>query len=247
MAYDWTQSATGCIGMLDMDQITYSFDAMVPLYKTNRMTQEIKSIPQGSYGQVSEWFYNDGGNKVSVIVKIIDKARLVQKLRARGYTAAEASAKATVKFDDAINGLQIAKELRAARAISGFVNDTKLVTVMENLTQDAYSMFPQSNPPPQPEFKPNLRSADSPRALLGLKLIDFLAKLLQCLPTGVSYADMKLENIGYCSIDGEFRLLDIDSFNTNIATWGYLPLGAKGQTPRSQLPTPWHHGRVRFF
>ena len=227
-----------------MEELTYSFDTMVPLYKTVPMTRGGKPIPQGSYGQVSEWSYTDAGSSVSVIVKIIDKDRLAQKLRSMRYSKAEADSAALAKFGAALNGLRIAEKLRACDLVYfvGFVNDTntKLVTVMENLTQDAYGIFPQTAIVQSARVKPSLKEA-TPHALLALELIEFLDKLLQCLPPGVSYTDMKLENIGYCKFDRRFRLLDIDSFNTRIATWGYLPRG-RGAVPDPALATAYAFG-----
>jgi len=243
---DWTRGPTSCIGTLDMEQLTYSFVTMGPFYKTRPMTRGGKSISQGSYGQVSEWSYTDAGSSVSVIVKIIDKDRLAQKLWSMGYSKADADSAAEAKFDAALNGLRIADALRTCDLVRslGFVNDTntKLVTVMENLTQDASSVFPQTVYVPSATFKPSLLAATSRHTLLALELIEFLDKLLQCLPPGVSYTDMKLANIGYCKLDHRFRLLDIDSFNTRIATWGYLTQGREVPDPDPALATAYAFG-----
>ncbi len=110
---DFVRSPTRCMGTLDMQQLTYS-DDMVPIYKGTRMTQETTTINQGSYGQVSEWSCVDGGSKVSVIVKIIDKEMLAQKYVNSGrHSPEKAIVKATKTFDAAVNGIEVALTLRA--------------------------------------------------------------------------------------------------------------------------------------
>jgi hypothetical protein len=93
--------------------------------------------------------------------------------------------------------------------------ETVIVTVMEKADTDLFDLM---FVPGRPRF--NGRNLD--------RLVHFLATFWDCLTRfGTSYVDMKPENIGVY-INGEdyvFRVIDVDSLGTTIATPGYTESG----------------------
>ena len=93
----------------------------------------------------------------------------------------------------------------------------RIVTVMESLSSDAFTVASRWDGLLPEEYKG-----------IAIKMADFLTRLLKCVQSGkATLMDMKLENIGYCEDDGEFRLIDVDSLNSNALT---APYAAKGRT-----------------
>ena len=195
---------TECAGSLDLSKITIGEDNITPLYYGNPMKQKSDAeIQQGSVGAVAEW--SDG--TVSVIVKTLDERKM-----------------GSAKFERALKGIKIAEQLAKCKLVSFVAHSGNqepeqrtVITVMEKLTEDAFDLKQKwkTKIPSEPE------EVDQ-----ALAMIEFIYKLYECIngqgvPEGATYADMKLENIGYCSDDGEFRLIDIDSFNTPTHTFLY--------------------------
>ena len=197
---------TKCAGPLDLSKITIDENNITPLYNGNPMKQKSDAgIHQGSVGAVAEW--SDG--TVSVIVKTLDESTM-----------------GSAKFKGALEGIEIAEQLAKCKLVSFVAHPGNkvrgkrtVITVMEKLTDDAFELKSKwkKNVPSEPE------EVDQ-----ALAMIEFIYKLYECISgqgvtEGATYADMKLENIAYCSDDGEFqfRLIDIDSFNTTTHTFVY--------------------------
>lgn len=101
--------------------------------------------------------------------------------------------------------------------------EPRIVTVMESLSSDAFAIASTWNGllPEEKKYKG-----------IAIKMADFLTRLLKCVQSGkATLMDMKLENIGYCAAAdgkiGEFRLIDVDSLNSNALT---APYAAKDST-----------------
>lgn len=114
-------------------------------------------------------------------------------------------------------GIEVAEELATCdlvrfKAFEMEVDDEpRIVTVMESLSSDAftvasgwYGLLPKKDKG------------------IAMKMANFLTRLLHCVQRKkATLMDMKLENIGYCADDGEFRLIDVDSLNSNTLTAPY--------------------------
>lgn len=196
---------TKCAGSLDLSKITIDKDDNItPLYNGKPMKQNSDAgIVQGSVGAVAEW--SDG--TVSVIVKTLDERKME-----------------SASFERALKGIEIAQQLAKCKLVSFVVHpgnqvqgQRTFITVMEKLTEDAFIL--------KKKWAEKFPSLDK-EVEQALAMIEFIYKLYECIngpgvPEDATYADMKLENVGYCSKDREFRLIDIDSFNTSTHTFMY--------------------------
>lgn len=210
--YDWTKEKeggipTGCSGALDMAKITIAADGQTPVYNGTPMEllEHAMDGLQGGVGAVSKWKSTDGTN-VRVVVKVVKDlpADLLTKVR-EGIEMAEKLATCDLVRFKAFK-MEVAGKPR-------------IVTVMESLSSDAFTVASRWDGllPEKEKYKG-----------IAIKMADFLTRLLHCVQSGkATLMDMKLENIGYCEDDGEFRLIDVDSLNSNALT---APYAAKGRT-----------------
>lgn len=204
--YDWTKEKEGgiptkCSGALDMAKITIAADGQTPVYNGTPMElleNAMKDV-QGSVGAVSKWKSTDGTN-VRVVVKVVKDlpADLLTEVR---------------------DGIEMAMQLATCDLVRFKAFDMevdgepRIVTVMESLSSDAFTVASRWNGllPEEKKYKD-----------IAIEMANFLTRLLECVQSGkATLMDMKLENIGYCEDDGKFRLIDVDSLNSNTLTTPY--------------------------
>jgi hypothetical protein len=200
---------------------------------------------QGGMGTVSKWTSTDGTN-VRVVVKVVppplseeEKAARAAKFGSDTDTDTEASSYIAAAdtpppvgggsdvadegedpadlLAEVRNGIEMAKKLATCNLVrfKAFEmevdGEPRIVTVMESLSSDAFTVASGWNGLLPETYKG-----------IAIKMADFLTRLLECVKSEkATLMDMKLENIGYCEDDGEFRLIDVDSLNSNTLTAPY--------------------------
>ena len=248
---------TGCSGALDMAKITIAADGQTPVYNGTPMEllEHAMDSLQGGMGTVSKWKSTDGTD-VRVVVKVVppplseeEKAARAAKLAAAfgsdtdtdteaspyiaaadtpppvggGSDVADEGEDPADLLTEVREGIEMAEKLATCdlvrfKAFKMEVDgEPRIVTVMESLSSDAFAIASRWDGLLPEEYKG-----------IAIKMADFLTRLLECVQSGkATLMDMKLENIGYCEDDGEFRLIDVDSLNSNALT---APYAAKGST-----------------
>lgn len=205
---------------LDFTKFSIGADGVTPLYETRHMIlRDDMADRQGAFGAVSMWEVprppwptradalladSDSDDEIEPNTVVVKVQTFDMKLPRAAYD-----------YQMTKSALTKATKLTACDLVRFCFLETKvgdvkrIITIMERLTYSARKLARVTVGTPE-------------HTELAMKFGTFLEKLHRCLVmSNATFTDMKTNNVGYCSRDQEFRLIDLDSIDQGMYTYRY--------------------------